>query len=216
VSENYRLLFGRIGFPLSSLRTIRQVHGTAVVSAPTETFSENPEEILKSSPIADAIVTRDRGVALLIRVADCFPLLLAEPSRGVIGACHAGWRGTLNGILSETIGFMREEFATEASDLFLAIGPGIGIDRFEVSSEVAARFESRFPESSKGEVVRSEGSIRIDLARVNVRLALEAGIRADRIWTSNLCTHRNPERFFSFRRDGEKSGRMAAWIGWSS
>lgn len=198
VRENYRRLSETVGVQGTFFRSVRQVHGAGVL-----VLRGNPPEEIAETAEGDAIVTGGAPSLLLVRVADCYPILLVDETRRAIGVCHAGWRGTLAGVLPNAIRAMRESFGVDPSDLRVAIGPGIGRERFRVSPEVAALF---------GET----GADRVDLAGRLRRQALGEGVRTERVWSSGVCTYADRDRFYSYRRDGEASGRMVGFIGWSS
>ena len=88
----------------------------------------------------DALVTRTQGVAVSVRTADCFPILLADPETRAVAAIHAGWRGTAAGVVRASLDRMRSEFGTDPKNVFAAIGPGIGGCCYEVGVEVARQF----------------------------------------------------------------------------
>ncbi len=143
-----------------------------------------------------------------VRTADCIPVLLADERRRAVAAVHAGWRGTAAGIAGRAADAMREQFGSEAGDLHAAIGPGIGECCYEVGPEVAAVF-------GRGEAANDivAERVHIDLAAENRRQLLEAGVTAERIYASNLCTQCLSDDFHSFRRDREASGRLFSFAG---
>jgi len=147
----------------------------------------------------DALVTRERGLAVSIRTADCFPILLADPVRRSVAAVHAGWRGTAASVVLSSLGRMKSEFGTDPRDVFAAIGPGIGSCCYEVGLEVAQRF-------GKGEAGR------LDLAAENRAQLIAAGLRPERIDAVGGCTFCHPAQFFSWRRDQDRAGRMISFI----
>ena len=147
----------------------------------------------------DALVTREPGVAVSVRTADCFPVLLADPERHAVAAIHAGWRGTAAGIVKEALGRMRDEFGTDAADVYAAIGPGIGACCYEVGIEVARQFGG-------------QQAGKLDLAAENRSQLIAAGLKPERIDLVGGCTFCNPEQFFSWRRDHDPAGRMISFI----
>lgn len=147
---------------------------------------------------ADAIVTTSPELWISIRTADCLPILLADPGARVVAAVHAGWRGTVDEIAAKTVHEM-VQLGAELSGIQAAIGPGIGYCCFEVGPEVSAHFGA-------------EGRTCVDLAEANERQLLDAGLELENIWVSKYCTRCNADQFHSFRRDGEKAGRMASAI----
>jgi YfiH family protein len=144
---------------------------------------------------ADALVTATQGVAVSVRTADCIPILLADRRTGAVAAVHAGWRGTAARIAVETLARMRGEFGTRPEDVVAAIGPGIGECCYEVGIEVARQF--------------GESGPRLNLAAHNLRQLEAAGVR--KIDVVSPCTFCDG-RFFSYRREGERAGRMISFI----
>jgi YfiH family protein len=135
-----------------------------------------------------------------VKTADCIPILLADERRRAVAAVHAGWRGTAGRIVGSAIAAMRQRFDTDPADLHAAIGPGIGKCCYEVGPEVSAQF---------GE----QGRVRLDLPAINRAQLIEAGVTAERVYASNLCTMCGVEEFESFRRDGAAAGRLYSFIG---
>ncbi|MFH1262573.1 MAG: peptidoglycan editing factor PgeF [Pseudomonadota bacterium] len=215
VRRNYRLLADELGTTVESFLGLRQMHGGDVVVADPEASASDPLEAFRFAPSGDAIVTDHRGVLLFARVADCFPILLVDERNGAIGAVHAGWRGTLARVIPNAVRRMSAEFGTDPADLTMAVGPGIGLPAFEVSVAIAEMFEEQL-DAQEGEIVKDEVSAQIDLAAILIRQARGEGIRADRIWSCGFCTHGDPGRFFSYRREGRRTGRMIGFIGWRS
>jgi YfiH family protein len=166
---------------------VKQVHGAHAVRAEEAAGQEG-----------DAVVARTPGTAVGVRVADCVPVLVADPASGAVAAIHAGWRGVEAGVIASGVRLLG------GNGLVAAIGPCIGPCCFEVGKDVAARL---------GFVVREAG----DKAYVDLRGAVRAQLRAlgladERIDDVPGCTRHAPERFHSFRRDGANSGRMLASI----
>lgn len=158
-------------------------------------------------PGFDGVVTDKPGILLCISAADCAAVLLTDADAGVIGACHAGWRGAVGGVIRRTVAAMNELGA--GTDRMLAwISPCISAERFEVGEEVASEF-------SRERVVRRPDWPRphVDLAGFIGDRLLAAGLAGERIEMSNRCTHAEPEAFFSYRATGGHTGRMMGLIG---
>ena len=147
----------------------------------------------------DAVITRDPGVAVSVRTADCFPILLVDRDTRAVVAIHAGWRGTAAGVVTSTLARMRNEFGTDPRNVFAAIGPGIGACCYEVGLDVARQFGKT--EAGK-----------LDLAMENRHQLISAGVEADRIEKVGGCTFCHPAQFFSWRRDHNSAGRMISFI----
>jgi YfiH family protein len=147
----------------------------------------------------DALVTNHPGLAVSIRTADCYPILLADARNRAVAAVHAGWRGTAAQIVIRTLEKMRFEFGTRPTDVFAAIGPGIGGCCYEVGEDVSRQFES---------VQRTH----LDLISENRNQLEQAGVSPQNIQALDVCTFCDAERFFSYRREKEKAGRMTSFI----
>jgi len=147
----------------------------------------------------DALLACEPGVAVSVRTADCFPILLADPKTHTVAAIHAGWRGTVSGVVGTSLDRMRSEFGTDPVNIYAAIGPGIGACCYEVGIEVARQF-------GKAEA----GTL--DLAVENRNQLLAAGLKPDKIEQVGGCTFCRPAQFFSWRRDHDAAGRMVSFI----
>jgi polyphenol oxidase len=197
IQENFRRLQEAIGLTGRKRAWVFQVHGNRVVRFERET---------ESGEKADAVVTRDPSRAAAVRVADCVPVLVASSDGKTVAAIHAGWRGIVAGGIPAAIGEM------QAKDLVAAIGPCIGMDAFEVGAEVVAEFGQVFGGDAP---MRREASGKgfVDLRESARRQLVRAGIDSSNIDTTDRCTFRDREEFFSHRRDRGVTGRMAALIG---
>ncbi len=172
-----------------TMATLKQIHSNRVLNV------EGPGE----AGDADALITSTPGVTLSIRSADCYPILIADPRTRTVAAIHAGWNGTASNIVGEAVRRMRADFGCDPADLHAAIGPGIGLCCYEVGPEVAQRFHL-------------EGRQKIDLAAINRRNLSESGIPARQVYMIDRCTRCEPDVFYSYRRDGDKAGRMISFI----
>ncbi|MEW6053375.1 MAG: peptidoglycan editing factor PgeF [Nitrospirota bacterium] len=164
-----------------------------------------------SPVVADAVVTRQRGVLIGVQVADCVPVLLHDTKHTVIGVVHAGWRGTAAQIVQKTIAVMVTQCGSLQENVVMALGPSIRGSCYEVGAEVK---EAVYRATGEGEYyVRRGEKYFIDLASVNMLQAMSAGIPAKNIWISGDCTHCNPEHYYSFRFSGECNGSQGGFIG---
>ena len=148
----------------------------------------------------DALLENTPGHPVAVKTADCIPILLVDEEHRAVAAVHAGWRGTVQGIVRRALLAMQEEFGTRPAHAHAAIGPGIGKCCYEVGAEVAAQFGQT-------------GPCHIDLVETNRRQSIEAGIPEHFIYAANLCTKCGANEFHSFRRDKEQAGRMLSFIG---
>lgn len=155
----------------------------------------------------DALVSNHPGALLVIRTADCVPVLLADRERRTVGAVHAGWRGAVEGVAGETVRAMADGFGSRPEDIEVAIGPAIGACCYEVGAEVASRFERWFPERND-----LAARTRIDLAECLARQIRELGVAETAIHRAARCTACRPAEFHSWRRD-RAAARMFTAIG---
>lgn len=181
-----------------NLATVRQIHSSKVVLA------DHAGDLGEG----DALISDRPGVTLAIRTADCLPILLADEQHRAVAAVHAGWRGTVLGIVSETMRAMTDHFGTRPEDLVVAIGPGIGGCCYLVGPEVGARFEQFFPERNDLSSVAQ-----VDLVETTIRQLRRNGGKTRQIASSGLCTRCGAGIFHSYRRDREAAGRMVTAIG---
>lgn len=178
-----------MGVPASRLATVKQVHSADVVTLDEGGDIEKIRDIQ-----ADGIVTARRGVALAVLTADCQPVLLADPAAGVIGACHAGWRGALAGVIEATVAAMRD---LGARDIRAVIGPTISQRAYEVGEEFMEDFLMEDPEYHRFFSGGPNGRPMFDLPSFGLSRLRAEGVEAE--W-SRHCTYSDPDRFFSYRR----------------
>ena len=197
VLENWERLRQATGLAFAR---VRQVHGCRVVEA--DAGAEPGEE-------ADAVISAFPGVAASVSVADCAPVLIADPRSGSAAAVHAGWRGTLARVAAEGVRALVERHRARPSDLLAAIGPGIGPCCFEVSRELAIRFRDELGAAAGNP--RNIGS-RADLWLANEQILRAAGLARRRIEVLGRCTSCEDDVFFSHRRDQGRTGRHLAFI----
>jgi polyphenol oxidase len=233
VLTNRRNFFEALHADKMSAIGLRQIHSDIVrVVNPADA---NPSV---DAAKADALITNEPGLLLLVQVADCVPILLADKKRRAIAAIHSGWRGTLQRIAEKTLGRMQMEYGTRPRDVIAALGPGIGQCCFEVGPEVAAEYAAKFPEArewfqgpfdslARGDndpnwlpwlTMRPPGHqppsprVRLDLIAANRSILSAAGVQPGNIFSSGFCTACRTDLFFSYRRE-RVTGRMMAAIG---
>jgi len=163
----------------------------------------------------DAVITDRRRFPVAIMTADCLPLIIHDPDKGLIGAVHAGWRGTAAGITGKTIDKMVAEFGCNAENIIVATGPGIGPCCYEVDKAVFEAFRKKGHNWDKiSSAAKKEGEERwmLDIAKANAIQLCERGVRKENISHSPYCTCCRADLFYSHRRDGRSSGRQGAVI----
>jgi polyphenol oxidase len=187
------------------LVTLKQMHSGLVRRVGGAEIAE------QASLWGDGLVTNEPGVLLGIQTADCLPILLADRQRRAVGAFHAGWRGTLKGIVERGVAAMGHEFRCMPQDLTAAIGPGIRLCCFGVGADVRDQFRARYPYSD--ELFSAGPKLSLDLVEANRRQLLAAGLEPASIFALNACTSCGTDEFFSYRAEGGKTGRLLAVVG---
>jgi YfiH family protein len=162
--------------------------------------------------IADAVITQRRGILVGVKVADCVPILIHDNRKSVIGAVHAGWRGTAAQIVKKTINKMRDRFHSSPQDIAIALGPSIRWNCYIVDESVK---DAVHEATGDGKYIRkhTKGKYHIDLASANIQQALSTGVLKEHIWVSDECTYCNPQKFYSYRYGKISHGRQGGFIG---
>lgn len=209
VVENRRLWCDQRQISWKKVAVGEQVHGTNVLWVNPEDGGRGVLDLQTAIPRVDGLVTLSH-VGLMAFFADCVPLFFYHPILGLVGIAHAGWKGTALKIgqkVLETI----EEAGGRIEDVLVAIGPSIGPCCYVVDNRVADLFSSNFRETPFLSL-QEDGHYLLDLWEANRQLLMEKGVRSDNIDVASICTADNPQIYFSHRRDGDKTGRMAGWI----
>ncbi|MCK4296306.1 MAG: peptidoglycan editing factor PgeF [Candidatus Marinimicrobia bacterium] len=175
---------------------------------PVQVHSNNVAVVLEPGiiPQTDALVTDVEDIFLSIKTADCASLILFDPVRKVVGAIHAGWKGIVQNIISETINVMKRVYKTRSEHILTVIGPAIRDCCYEVKSEVAVKFDV-------SEVVERNGKLYLNSVLAIKNRLIKSGLLLDNIHDIALCTSCNADKFFSYRRDRGQTGRLMTVIG---
>lgn len=196
VQRNRVLALSQLGYSIDQLSALHQIHSSTVCLAQA------------GWQTGDALVSKQAGLVLAIGTADCYPILFENPVAGVIGAAHAGWRGTVGHIAARTVEAM-QDLGARLSDIRAAIGPGITAPCYPVGGDLPQQFaQAGFPAH-----IWQQGpeQLHLDLAAANIWVLQQAGIATAHIWAMNRCS--TESEFFSYRRDAGRTGRMWAVIG---
>ena len=184
---------------------VKQVHGNQVRTVDDKSDSAREP--------ADGMVTAVSGIALCIFTADCVPVLLADRENRVVGALHAGWRGTLSDIVAQGIRAMIAQGARYDS-LHAALGPAIGPCCFEVDQELADRFAHTLPYAVRHTRTGVRGKAYLDLRAIVALQLADAGLNPGRIQITGPCTKCDHERYYSRRAAaGATTGLQMSFIG---
>jgi YfiH family protein len=204
VQANVALAASALGVAPNRVYYLSQVHGavTHVLAG-----DETPEAMLERE--GDALASRDATLACGVRSADCVPVLVGDRASGAVVAIHAGWRGVVCGAIESGVRAL-SELAGGGGALVAAIGPHIRVGAFEVSDDVAAELEAVSP--VPGVVERAGAKPHVSLARIVTAKLRALGLDAAAIDDVGGCTVTEPDRFFSFRRNGKLGGRHLSAI----
>lgn len=191
---------------------VKQVHGDhiLIMDKPVADMPSFVEEA--SQKPCDAIITNQSRIGIGVVTADCLPVLLYDPIQSVIAAVHAGWRGTIQGILPKVVCQMVYMFKSQAENIVAAMGPAIGACCYAVGEMVIEPLRSVTPEWERYLTPSEDGKAKLDLTALNRRQIEDAGVPERNIFTVGLCTACNGDLFFSYRRDGIGTGRMISGI----
>ena len=202
VATNRIRVFQAMGCEPESIHDVWLVHGTDIV------YADAPRPLDQPSAKADIIFTDNPQVSLFMRFGDCVPILFHDPKKKVIGIAHAGWIGTLRGVVGAAVEGMRSHYGSNPKDIVAGIGPSIGVDHYEVGAEVVAQFQEKFGTEADQMMQTRNGSAYLDLWASNSIQLQKAGV--DQIQVSGVCTACHLDDWFSHRAEKGKTGRFGA------
>ena len=194
IQANLSIFTESLGIDVHSLARSYQCHSDQILIADQAIYAQD----------FDAIISNTQGVFCGVGIADCCPILLADPVNKVSAAIHAGWKGTVKEIVAKTVQKMVDEFQTNPAEILAYIGPCISQAYFEVGDEVAIQFQEEVK-------IYLNGKYHVDLKRSNAMQLQSLGV--NQIEISPYCTIKNNDLFFSFRKENGQTGRMLAVIG---
>lgn len=207
VAKNRRRIASAIGVDERKMVYSSQTH-TANVAAVTE------ENLGKSLPETDGMITNVPGLCLVTFYADCVPLYFVDPVGKAIGLSHSGWRGTVRKMANVTVRRMQEVFGSNPGDIIAAVGPSICQDCYEVDLDVIRQFQENYMEEDWESLYyrKENGKYQLNLWKANELNLLEAGIQKKNMAITNVCTCCNPEVMFSHRVMGTDRGNLSALL----
>lgn len=205
VVENQRRVFQTVNRTPESIFDVWQVHSVRVIEAKAPRSPNTPYEQ------ADIILTDQPGITLIMRFADCVPILLFDPVHQAVGIIHSGWKGTINLASRKAIIAMRDLYGSHPADILAAIGPAIGPDHYDVGSEVVSQVRNAFGTTASDFLPQHDGRTYFDLWEANRQTLVEAGVT--QIELSGICTACQVKSWYSHRAEHGKTGRFAVLIG---
>ena len=208
VLENYRILGRALDFRIRDTVFTHQTHTNIVrkvdgTNAGEGLFYPVPCE-------CDGLITDTEGLVLTVFTADCTPILLEDPVTGAVGACHAGWRGTVTDIAGNAVRAMVREYGCNPKNIRAAIGPNIGFCCFETDRDVPDAVRALLGDDADPFIRTVGEKFRVDIKGVNEYLLRRAGVET--VDVSSACTACEPDRFWSHRVTGGNRGSLAALI----
>lgn len=212
ILENRNRMAISVGFNPDAYVFSEQVHGDNVVII--NNIMKGSGLLNKEShiPSADAMITNEPGICLITKTADCVPIVLYDPVKRVIASIHTGWRGTMLRIAAKTVEVMLGKFNCKPKDIIAGIGPSIGACCYEVGDDVINTVQQTFGNTDNFlKAIEGKEKRHLDLWYTNRYILENIGLLPDNIEVAELCTSCNTD-FFSWRRDGKTTGRLATGI----
>ncbi|GET27469.1 peptidoglycan editing factor PgeF [Prolixibacter sp. NT017] len=217
VQANREVLSNALQIKPEQLVFAVQTHSASVAKINSEALSWTDEIRRENLNETDALITDKPNICIAVKTADCIPVLLYDPQRKAAAAIHAGWRGTVGRIVSRTIEAMKQEYGTQPEDLIAGIGPGIGPTVYQIGPEIVQIVHEQLEKNhdliqylvSKNEHQKTP---HLNLWKANYIQLLKSGIPEKNIEVAELCTFTYREDFYSARRDGAATGRLATGI----
>lgn len=207
-SNIFRFL-DRAGAQYKKIITLRQIHSANVE------FISKPEEshvLIQKIEDTDGVLTDKKETVLTVKTADCVPILFIDKQKGIVGASHVGWRGTIKKLPLKMIQQMLDR-GSQLSNIYVAIGPSIGNCCYEVKEDVLHHLVEELENYLDKVITRRFGRVYLNLILLNFLLLREAGIKKENIDFFPFCTCCNEKAFFSYRREGKGlKGEMFSFI----
>ena len=213
IRENFERISKSIGIDPRSIVVSHQLHNTNIRFV-DKTDCGKGLYYERDFDNVDGMITNIPGITLVTKYADCVPLYIIDTHKKAIGLSHAGWRGTVGMIGLITVKKMIECFGSDPKDMHAVIGPSICNDCYEVGKEVIDEFMKAFTEDTYDIIFNknASGSYQLNLWEANRQVFLKAGLNADNIQISGVCTSCNDELLFSHRKTNGKRGSLAAFL----
>lgn len=212
VLTNYRRICSAVNIDINKLVLSQQTHTNNVRIVTEQDIGKGIFRERDYTDV-DGLITNIPGVALVTQYADCTPLLFCDPVKKVVATSHAGWRGTVSEIGKVTVEKMQQHFGCNPKDIIAAIGPSIGVCCYEVDDLVYTPLSKiGYLDIEKIITKKDNGKYMLNLWETNRQILINAGVKAENIDVTDLCTNCHPDIFHSHRFTGGKRGNLAAII----
>lgn len=202
IIENKKRMFKVLEIPFETQFDVWQVHGINIV------IPEKPRKPLGKYVQADGIVSNTPDFTMVMRFADCVPIILYDPVNHIGSTVHAGWQGTVKNVVSYAVQTMIRQFNVKASNIVAGIGPSIGPDHYSVGENVIKAVKARFPNDWKEMLELRHEKAYFNLWLANKHNLVESGV--EQIELAEICTACNTDEWYSHRNENGKTGRFAA------
>ncbi|TMU87862.1 peptidoglycan editing factor PgeF [Bacillus sp. BHET2] len=213
VNHNRQLLASRLNMPVENWVAAEQTHRNNIFIPGTTDAGKGAKNYESSIKDTDGLITREERILLTMCYADCVPLYFLDRMTGMIGLAHAGWKGTVLEIGPKMVESFRGN-GSQVSSLEVVIGPSICKECYVVDDYVIDKVKKTLEdENNLPYNLIEEGQYQLDLKEINKRLLVQCGLNTNQIYTSGFCSSCQDD-FFSYRRDGGKTGRIMSYIGW--
>jgi len=203
VNKNRMLLKQEMQLP-NEPSWLEQVHSDKVIQLTQQNHNQNFK--------ADATYTTEKNIICCVMTADCLPVLFCNKQATWVAAVHAGWKGIANGILKKLVQKYVSEFDGQMEDIRVWIGPAISAKAYQVGQDVKNAFIEQDAILEKAFTSQQADHFLLDSSYAAQLQLNELGVKVEQITTEDFCTYKDKERFFSYRRDGANTGRMATMV----
>jgi len=204
VIENRIRIFQVFNQSIDSIFDVWQIHSDQVK------FTRLPRKSGSKHEQADAILTDSNDVSLFMQFADCVPILIYDPKNNIIGIVHAGWQGTVKRIVQNAVKYLIDTFSSDPELILAGIGPSIGPDHYEVGKNVIIEVDNQLKDIRSDVLITKNGKTYFDLWKSNQLLLIQSGVK--KIEVAGICTACNLDDWYSYRLEGQKSGRFGVFM----
>lgn len=211
IIENFKIICSQLETSIEDSVLSMQTHKTDIRIVTSDDKGKGLTKQRDYNDV-DGLVTDEKGLALFTFYADCVPLFFLDPKKQVIGVAHGGWRGTVGKIAKNMIETMKETYQSSPEDILVAVGPSVGSCCYEVGRDVYEQFNESFKEISTILKEKDKDKWTLDLWEANKIVIEESGVPLSNITMGKMCTSCNNHKFFSYRKEDGKTGRMSATI----
>lgn len=211
IIENRMHLMEELNFSLDHCVFANQTHSTNIHKVTAKDIGAGATDVSTAIPDCDALYTREKNILLGVFSADCVPILIYDKAQHIIAAVHAGWKGTVNGVVKKMVDTLIYEEDSNPSELYAYIGPGIDFLSYEVDKEIIEQVKQMSFDTKVFILPKENDKALLDLKGLNHQILLNAGIPDTQIFNHHGDTYEDSEDFFSYRKNKD-SGRMMSFI----